>query len=61
MKTKSFCLSVSKRNADVLELIDDYSEILNLTRADTLCFILREYPKLKNKARFREMQSMGMT
>ena len=61
MKTKSFCLSVSKRNADVLELIDDYSEILNLTKADTLCFTLREYPKLKNKARFREMQSMGMT
>ena len=56
-KIRSFCLSISRRNTDIPEVIDEYSEILNLTKADTICHIIREYPTLKNKERFREMQS----
>ena len=61
MKKRSFCLSVSKRNIDALDLVDEYSEILNLTKADTVFHIMRDYGKLKNKERFREMQAMGMS
>ena len=60
-KIRSFCLSISKRNTDIPEVIDEYSEILNLTKADTICQIIREYPTLKNKERFREMQAMGLS
>ena len=60
-KIRSFCLSISKRNTDIPEVIDEYSEILNLTKADTICHIIREYPTLKNKERFREMQAMGLS
>ncbi len=60
-KIRSFCLSISRRNTDIPEVIDEYSEILNLTKADTICHIIREYPTLKNKERFREMQAMGLS
>ena len=48
-KIRSFCLSISRRNTDIPEVIDEYSEILNLTKADTICHIIREYPTLKNR------------
>ncbi len=63
MKTqgRSFCWSKSRRNADAFELVDDLAETHNLTKADTLSLVVREYSILKNKERLREMQSLGLS
>ena len=48
---RSFCWSKSKRNADAFDLVEEYSVILNLTKADTISYIMRDYGRLKNKER----------
>ena len=58
MRPRSFCLSVSRRNEDVLDLVDEYSDMFGLSKADTLFQIIREYPKLKMKERVRELQEI---
>ena len=57
---RSFCLSLSKRNKDILEIVDEYREELMLSKANTVCKIIREYPSLKRKAEIREMQAYGL-
>ena len=39
-------LNVSHRNDDLPEMIEEYSEKFNLSKADTVAEILRAYPKL---------------
>ena len=39
-------INVSPRNDDLPQLIEDYSQQFNLSKADTVAEILREYPKL---------------
>ena len=36
------------------------AETLNLTKADTLSYMVRDYTVMKNKERLREMQSLGL-
>ena len=45
--TRSFCLSISKRNRDIIDLIDETSDQLHLTKADTVFHMMREYRRLK--------------
>ena len=61
MKSKNFCLSVSRKNEDVLDMIDEYSDIFGLSKANTVFTILREYPKLKQAERVRELQAIRKT
>jgi len=56
MRAANFCLSVSKRNEDVLDLVDEYSDMWGLSKADTIFTIMREYPRLKMKERVREIE-----
>ena len=58
MKARSFCLSVSRRNEDVMETVDEFSDMFGLSKADTVFHIIREYPRLKNKERIRELQEI---
>jgi hypothetical protein len=41
--TKQICLSVSKKNEDTADLIEEYSSHLNLNKAETIFFIINEY------------------
>ena len=43
---KGIFINVSRRNEDIPELIDEFSETLNRSKADTVSEILRSYPKL---------------
>ena len=55
-------LNVSRRNDDLPEMIEEYSEKFNLSKADTVAEILRAYPKLiayKQKAMEEESKSFG--
>ena len=55
---RSFCLSISKRNDEVVDLIEEYSEMFVLTKSQTVFYMLKEYPKLKAKERERELEQV---
>ena len=46
MRTQGIYLNVSRRNDDLPQLIEEYSEKFNLSKANTDAEILRAYPKL---------------
>ena len=46
MRTQGIFINVSRRNDDLPQLIEEYSEQFNLCKADTVAEILRAYPKL---------------
>ena len=62
MKAQAIYLNVSPRNDDLPEMIEEYSEKFNLSKADTVAEILRAYPKLiayKQKVMEEESRSFG--
>ena len=62
MKAQGIYINVSRRNDDLPEMIEEYSEKLNLSKADTVAEILRAYPKLlayKQKVMEEESKSFG--
>ena len=46
MRIQGIYINVSRRNDDLPEMIEEYSEKFNLSKADTVAEILRAYPKL---------------
>ena len=46
MTAEGIYINVSRRNDDLPQLIEEYSEKFNLSKADTVAEILRAYPKL---------------
>ena len=46
MTAQGIYINVSRRNDDLPQLIEEYSEQFNLSKADTFAEILRAYPKL---------------
>ena len=46
MTIQDIYLNFSPRNDDLPQLIEEYSEQFNLSKADTVAEILRAYPKL---------------
>ena len=62
MTGQGIYLNVSRRNDDLPEMIEEYSEKFNLSKADTVAEILRAYPKLiayKQKVMEEESRSFG--
>ena len=56
--TQGIYLNVSRRNDDLPQLIEEYSEQFNQSKADTVAEILRAYPKLITyKHRVMEQES----
>jgi len=47
MQTRSMCLSVSKRNQRLMDVVDDYSMQFNLNTAQTIFRIVKEYDQMK--------------
>ncbi|WP_036906304.1 hypothetical protein [Prochlorococcus marinus] len=62
MTAQGIYINVSRRNDDLPEMIEDYSEKFNLSKADTVAEILRAYPKLiayKHRVLEQESRSFG--
>ena len=62
MTAQDIYINVSRRNDDLPQLIEEYSEKFNLSKADTVAEILRAYPKLiayKQKVMEEESRSFG--
>jgi len=55
MKTKCICLSVSKRNMDMVEVIDGYADILGISKAQAVFHIIKDYNRIKMKERIMEL------
>jgi hypothetical protein len=56
MKTKCICLSVSRRNADMIDVIDEYADILGISKAQAVFHIIKDYNRMKMKERIRELE-----
>ena len=62
MTAQGIYLNVSRRNDDLPQLIEEYSEKFNLSKADTVAEILRAYQKLiayNQKVMEEESRSFG--
>ena len=62
MRKQGIYLNISRRNDDLPQLIEEYSEKFNLSKADTVSEILRAYPKLiayKHRVLEQESRSFG--
>ena len=62
MRKQCIYINVSRRNDALAEMIEEYSEKFNLSKADTVAEILRAYPKLiayKQKVMEEESKSFG--
>ena len=62
MTAQGIYLNVSRRNDEPPQLIEEYSEQFNLSKADTVAEILRAYPKLidyKHRVMEQESRSFG--
>jgi len=55
MKTKCICLSVSKRNMDMVDVIDEYADILGISKAQAVFHIIKDYNRIKTKERIMEL------
>jgi hypothetical protein len=47
MESRSMCLSVSRKNKTVLDMVEDYSLQFNLNTSQTIFRIVREYDQMK--------------
>ena len=56
MKSRSICLSISKRNEDMVDVIDEYADMLGMSRSNTIFYIIGDYNRLKMKERIRELE-----
>ena len=62
MTAQGIYLNVSRRNDDLPQLIEEYSEKFNLSKADTVAEILIAYPILlayKHRVMEQESRSFG--
>ena len=51
MKSRSICLSISKRNEDMVDVIDEYADMLGMSKACAVFHIIKDYNRLKLKER----------
>lgn len=56
MKTRSICLSLSKRNEEMAEVIEEYADMFGMTKAGAVFHIIKDYNRLKMKERIRELE-----
>ena len=57
MLSRSICLSVSKKNEEMLDLIEEYADHLGMKKSGAIFYIIRDYHRLKLLERIREMET----
>ena len=58
MKSRSICLSISKRNEDMIDVIGEYADIFGMSKASAVFYIIKDYNRLKLKERIRELEGI---
>jgi len=59
MKSRSICLSISRPNEDMVEVIDEYADMLGMSKAGAVFHIIKDYNRLKLKERIRELEGVA--
>ena len=58
MKPRMRCLSVSDKNQEAVEFIDEYSDMTGATFAGAVFAIAKDWKRLKTKERLWELQAI---
>ena len=53
MKSRSMCLSISKRTSDLPEKIEEYADMFGMSKAGTINYVFREFERLKKQERIQ--------
>ena len=56
MNRRHICCSVSRRNEDKVDLLDEYADMLGMSRSNAIFYIIGDYNRLKMKERIRELE-----
>ena len=56
MKSRSLCLSISRKNEDMEDVIDEYADMLGMSKAGAVFHIIRDYTRLQLQERIRELE-----
>jgi len=56
MKSRSLCLSISRRNEDLEDVIDEYADMWGMSKAGAVFHIIRDYGRLKLQDSVRAME-----
>ena len=56
MNRRHLCLSVSRRNEDKVDLLDEYADMLGMSRSNANFYIISDSNRLKMKERIRELE-----
>ena len=57
MKSRSMCVSLNRKTADLPERIEEYADIYSTSKAGALYFIVNDWERLKFKERIRELEA----
>ena len=57
MTTRNMCLYVSRKNEDMLDMIDEYADHLGLSKSCAIFYIIKDYSRLKLLERIRELET----
>jgi len=55
MKNKCICISVSQKNEDTNDLLEEFSDHLGMTKSGAFFYIIRDWNRLRLKERVYEM------
>lgn len=56
MKSRAGCLSVSKRNKETWELVEEYADMWGMSKASAVFHCIREFSRYKLLERIRELE-----
>ena len=56
MKNRNMCVYVNRKNEDVLDLIDEYSDMWGMPQNGTIFHIIRDYSRMHLRERIRELE-----
>ena len=56
MKSRMKCLSVSRKNENTWDLVEEYADMWGMSDSAAVFYIVREYGRLQLKDRMRELE-----
>jgi len=58
MKSRAICLSVSEKNKEAVEFVDEYSDMTGATFSGAFFAIVKDWKRLKTKERLMELRAV---
>ena len=58
MKSRMKCLSISRKNEDTWDLVQEYADMWGMSDSGAVFYIVREYGRLHLKDKMRAMEAI---